>query len=113
MAPVRALEPPAPKIKLDVAAIDRLRIVKAADIALRQEPVTITAFPAKLSEGGPNDFYSNGDYWWPDPTKSNGLPYVRRDGETNPENFVRHRLAVKALRDSVAALAAAYGLNRG
>lgn len=110
-ASVRALEPPAPKIKLDVAAIDRPRIVKAAEIALRQDPVTITAFPAKLSEGGPNDFYSNGDYWWPDPTKPNGLPYIRRDGETNLEIFVQHRLAVKALRDSVAALAAAYKLN--
>ena len=106
-----AAEPTAPKLTLDVAAIDRERILRAADAALQHAPVTITAFPAKLSEGGPNDFYSNGDYWWPDPSKPNGLPYIKRDGETNPENFIAHRLAVKALRDSVAALAAAYRIT--
>ena len=100
-----------PKLTLDVAAIDKDRILKAATAALNQAPVTITAFPAKLSEGGPNDFYSNGDYWWPDPKKPNGLPYIKRDGETNPENFIAHRMAVKTLRDSVAALAAAYKIT--
>lgn len=102
---------PESKLKIDVGSIDRKRILRAAVAALKHEPVTITAFPAKFSEGGLNDFYSNGDYWWPDPSKPNGLPYIRRDGETNPDNFVQHRLAVKALRDSVAALAAAYKLT--
>jgi len=94
--------------RVDVAAIDRGRILKAASAALGIEPLTITKFPAKLSEGGPNDFYSNGDYWWPDPTKSDGLPYIQRDGESNPNNFSQHRLAIRNLRDAVAALAAAY-----
>lgn len=86
---------------------DRARILTAADAALKLEPLTITSFRAKLSEGGPNDFYSNGDYWWPDPKKPDGLPYIKRDGETNPENFIAHRDAVRDLRDAVAALAAA------
>jgi len=106
-----AVAPLTPKLTLDVAAIDKDRILKAATAALSQAPVTITAFPAKLSEGGPNDFYSNGDYWWPDPKKPNGLPYIKRDGETNPENFSQHRMVVKTLRDSVAALAAAYKIT--
>ncbi|MCX6889676.1 MAG: alginate lyase family protein [Verrucomicrobia bacterium] len=101
----------APPVVVDVATIDRERILKAAAKALAQAPLSITAFPAKLSEGGVNDFYSNGDYWWPDSSKPNGLPYIRRDGETNPENFSQHRLAVKTLRDSVAALAAAYKIT--
>lgn len=87
--------------RVDVAAIDRGRILKAASAALGIEPLTITKFPAKLSEGGPNDFYSNGDYWWPDPTKSDGLPYIQRDGESNPNNFSQHRLAIRNLRDAV------------
>ena len=103
-----AVTPVSPKVVVDVAAIDRERILKAAENALMQSPVSLTAFPAKLSEGGSNDFYSNGDYWWPDPSKPNGLPYIRRDGQTNPENFSQHRLVVKTLRDSVSALAAAY-----
>ncbi|HXI83524.1 MAG TPA: alginate lyase family protein [Verrucomicrobiae bacterium] len=98
-------------LTLDVAAIDRERILKAANVALGLEPLAITKFRTKLSEGGPNDFYSNGDYWWPDPTKSDGLPYIERDGESNPDNFSQHRLAMRDLRDAVAALAAAYKIT--
>jgi hypothetical protein len=98
-------------IKVDVAAIDHARILKAADAALGIAPISITAFPAAMSPGGPNDFYSNADYWWPDPTKPDGLPYVQRDGESNPGNFNRHRMAMRNLRDAVAALGAAYKIT--
>jgi hypothetical protein len=97
--------------KPDVAAIDRERILRAASDALTLQPITITAYHAKLSEGGPNDYYSNGDYWWPDPTKTNGLPYLQRDGQTNPDNFNDDRLALRRLRDAVAALGAAYQIT--
>ncbi|MGI9176470.1 MAG: alginate lyase family protein [Pirellulales bacterium] len=105
-----ATEQPAAQA-VDVAAIDRTRILRAADAALALPALTITASRAPLSEGGPHDFYSNGDYWWPDPAKPDGLPYIRRDGETNPGNFVAHRQAVKDLRDRVAALAAAHRIT--
>ena len=49
--------------KMDVGAIDRERILRAADAALSLAPITITKFHAEHSVGGPNDFYSNGDYW--------------------------------------------------
>jgi hypothetical protein len=91
---------------------ERPRVLAAAERALSAAPRTITAYPAKLSEGGRNDFYSNGDYWWPDPAKPDGLPYIRRDGQTNPENFAQHRHALNTFRDQVAALAAAYRLTR-
>ena len=51
-----AQSPVAPKPTVDVRAIDRERILKAAQAALAMEAVTITRFRAKLSEGGPNDF---------------------------------------------------------
>ena len=56
------------KQALAVAGFDRHRIFKQADRALGVAPISITQVPARLSEGGPHDFYSNGDYWWPDPT---------------------------------------------
>jgi hypothetical protein len=99
------------KVSIDVAAIDHDRILKVADAALAMEPVTITTSRAKLSDGGPNDFYSNGDYWWPNPNTTNGLPYVQRDGQTNPGNFVAHRQVVRQLSDAVAALGAAYKIT--
>jgi hypothetical protein len=37
--------------------------------------------------GDKHDYMSLAPYWWPDPAKPNGLPYIRRDGETNPERF--------------------------
>jgi hypothetical protein len=98
-------------VKVDVAAIDRARILKAAHTALSIAPISITEFRTAGSPGGPNDFYSNADYWWPDPKKSDGLPYVQRDGESNPGNFNRHRMAMRDLRDAVAALAAAYKIT--
>src|SRR5262249_17443024 len=102
---------PPPATAIDVAAIDRARVLKAAQAALTIEPITITKFRAPLSEGGPNDFYSNGDYWWPDPKKTNGLPYIRRDGQSNPDNFTKHRHCVMQMRDAVAALGAAYRIT--
>jgi hypothetical protein len=99
------------KLTLDVGVVDRERILKAAKVALSLEPPTLTKHHAGLSEGGPNDFYSNADYFWPDPTKPDGLPYINRDGESNPDNFSQHRLAVRELRDAVAALGAAYKIT--
>jgi beta-galactosidase len=99
------------ELTFDVAAIDRERILKAANAALKLEPPTITKYRAKLSRGGTNDFYSNADYFWPDPAKPDGLPYINRDGQSNPENFSEHRRAMRELRDAVAALAAAYKIT--
>ena len=35
--------------------------------------------------GDKHDYMSQAPYWWADSTKPNGLPYIRRDGEVNPE----------------------------
>jgi len=94
-----------------VARLERPRVVAAAERYLREAPVTITAFPAPHSAGGPHDFSSDGDYWWPDP-RSPDRPYVRRDGETNPHNFVAHRDAMRRLSLIVPALVAAYQVTR-
>jgi hypothetical protein len=93
--------------EFDVAAIDRARILKAADRYLGEAPVTLTAFAAPRSPGGPHDYYSEADYWWPDPANPKGL-YVRRDGYSNPDKFTAHRDAVIRLGVQLPALAAAY-----
>ncbi len=104
--------PPAPAaLPPDVAAEERPRILQAAAAALKQPPLTITKYRAPLSEGGPNDYYSNGDYWWPNPNTSNGLPYIRRDGYSNPANFNAHRRCLHELHEAVAALGAAYQIT--
>jgi alginate lyase len=94
----------------DLVQLERARVLAAAERYLREAPVTITAVRAERSAGGVHDFYSEGDYWWPDP-RSPDSPYVRRDGETNPENFVAHRDAMRRLSQIVPALVAAYQIT--
>ncbi len=95
----------------DVAAIDRARILKAADRYLTEQPITVTAYSSPRSTGGKHDYFSEGDYWWPDP-KNPGGPYIQRDGMSNPDNFNDHRLALIRLSLQVPALVAAWKITR-
>ncbi|PYR91451.1 MAG: alginate lyase [Acidobacteria bacterium] len=92
------------------AARERARVLTAADRYLREAPVTITASRAARSAGGPHDYFSEGDYWWPDPKNPDG-PYIQRDGESNPANFDDHRKAIRRLSVQVPALVAAWTLT--
>jgi len=94
-----------------VAEIDHARILKFADDALKLKPPAITDSIATNSAGGPHDFFSQADYSWPNPAAKNGLPYVNRDGLSNPDVFSAHRMAMRDMKDAVAALAAAYALT--
>ena len=95
---------------LDLRSLERRRVLRAADRYLREQPVTVTAESSARSAGGRHDFFSEGDYWWPDPANPEG-PYVQRDGMTNPANFVAHRQALMRLSVQVPALAAAWLLT--
>jgi hypothetical protein len=86
---------------------ERPRVVRAANQYLREPPITVTAYKSVRSAGGPHDYFSEGDYWWPDPANPNG-PYVEKDGVTNPDNFTAHRHALIRLSLQMPALAAAW-----
>lgn len=97
--------------KFDLVALERPRVMKAAAGYLAAKPITVTAAHSPRSAGGLHDFFSEGDYWWPDP-KNPGGPYIQRDGMSNPANFVEHRRAMIRLSLIVPALAAAYKITR-
>jgi len=63
--------------------------------------------------GNKHDFFSLAPYWWPDPAKPNGLPYIRRDGQVNPDSRldVDDRL-FDQMHTSVTTLARAYQSTR-
>ena len=96
---------------LDLPALERARVLAAATRYLKEAPVTVTASSSPRSAGGRHDFFSEADYWWPDPENPKG-PYIQRDGMTNPGNFVEHRRAMVRLSLQVPALAAAWKLTR-
>ncbi len=97
-------------LSLDPVDIERPRALKAAARYLAEQPITITASRSPRSAGGRHDYFSEGDYWWPDPANPTG-PYIQKDGQSNPDNFVAHRLALIRLSLHVPALAVATQLT--
>jgi hypothetical protein len=95
---------------IDVAAFDRSRVLAAANRYLSEAPITITSARSPRSAGGLHDYFSEGDYWWPDP-KNPGGPYIQRDGMSNPDNFNDHRRCLMRLSVQVPALAAAWKIT--
>jgi hypothetical protein len=95
---------------IDVVAMERGRVLQAAGRYLSEAPVTVTAASSPRSAGSKHDFFSEGDYWWPDP-KNPGGPYIQRDGMTNPDNFTRHRESMMRLSVQAPALAAAFRIT--
>jgi hypothetical protein len=60
------------------------QLIKDADKAMQEGPFSVTDKKKLAPSGDNHDYASYSRYWWPDPEKRDGLPYVRRDGETNP-----------------------------
>lgn len=59
--------------------------------------------------GDKHDYMSIGPYWWPDPSKPDGLPYIRKDGERNPEYYeITDSEEMDELVDDAEAMALAY-----
>lgn len=90
-----------------VAQLEKDRISIKTDTLKFVIPKTITSVQASRSAGSLHDFYSEGDYWWPDPIDANA-PYVRKDGLTNPDNFVQHRELLLEFAQVTAVLTCAY-----
>ncbi|HEX3877034.1 MAG TPA: alginate lyase family protein [Bryobacteraceae bacterium] len=96
--------------KFDLKSEERPRVLRGAEKYLKEAPVTVTAASSPRSAGGKHDYFSEGDYWWPDPKNPAG-PYVQRDGMSNPDNFNRHREALIRLSLIVPSMAAAFVLT--
>jgi alginate lyase len=96
---------------LNIAKLERTRVLKAANDFLKEAPITITASLSPRSAGGRHDYFSEGDYWWPDPQNPDG-PYIQRDGMSNPNNFVDHRRYLIRMSIQVPALVAAWQLTQ-
>jgi len=60
-------------------------LIKDADAAMRQSPYSVTHKERAGPSGDKRDYVSLSRYFWPNPKKSDGLPYIRKDGLTNPE----------------------------
>ena len=93
----QTLQAPLRKLELD------------AKKALNAGPFSVTYKGATPLSGDKHDYMSQAPYFWPNPTNSNASPYVRRDGERNPEiNKLSDHRSMNDMADSVETLALAY-----
>lgn len=93
--------------KAYTAAVQRLE----ADAwkALGAGPFSVTSKGVAPPSGDKHDYMSQAPYFWPNPKTPDGLPYVRRDGERNPEiEKVTDHHNLDRMVDSVETLALAY-----
>lgn len=85
-------------------------LIARADKALAGPDYAVTDKSRTPPSGDKHDYISMGPYWWPDATKPNGEPYIRKDGEFNPERSTNAFDAVRmdSMASAVEALALAY-----
>lgn len=84
----------------DSLSLQAFQVLKQqADEALTQGPFSVMDKTQDPPGGDKHDYMSQGPYWWPDPEKPDGLPYIRRDGEVNPESrgFTDHQYMGKLI----------------
>lgn len=79
------------------------KLLRIADSALLEGPFSVVQKTQTPPSGSKHDYLSIGPYWWPDPEKSDGLPWIRRDGEINPltrENTTDERTKDKMFQNT-------------
>lgn len=78
-----------------------------ADKLLDARPLSVMMKEKTPASGDKHDYMSQARYFWPDPNTPDGLPYITRDGESNPElnKLDRNRLGDTANRITTLALA--------
>lgn len=83
-------------------------LLRNADKELDRILIPVTEKTILAGSGDIHDYVSMGRYWWPDPSKPDGLPYIRKDGMVNPEIQKLDRYKLDDLRKGVTALSYAY-----
>jgi hypothetical protein len=123
-----AASPPAALLLLDAARLADVRarvqrhdpalapalatLEQNAKAALAMAPVSVMDKGVTPPSGDKHDYMSQAPYWWPDPSKADGRPYIRRDGERNPEiNKITDHDALGRVIDAVSTLGLAFHLT--
>lgn len=85
------------------------KLKRDADQVLGGGTFSVTHKEPAPPSGDKHDYMSIAPYWWPNPNTPNGLPYLRRDGEVNPErDQTSDRKRLDNLIQGVQALALGY-----
>jgi hypothetical protein len=88
-------------------------LIIEADNFLEMEPVSVIYKLQTPPSGDKHDYMSIGPYWWPNPETPDSLPYIRKDGERNPEIYkiTDHKYCSKMI-EAVGTLSLAYFITK-
>jgi len=90
------------------------QLIKDAEKALVMAPVSVMEKSQLPPSGDKHDYMSLARYYWPDPKRADGLPYISRDGEVNPEIYEMNDYPNQGtMVSAVSTLALAYYLTGG
>ena len=84
------------------------KIAEEADKALEFKPISVMDKPYTPPSGDKHDYMSLSPYWWPDPSKPDGKPFIRKDGEINPDRVKYDLQPMEDMAKAVEQLALAY-----
>lgn len=80
-----------------------------ANRGLTVAPMSVMDKGVTPPSGDKHDYMSQAPYWWPDPSKPNGKPYIRKDGQRNPEiDKITDRANLQRLARTAFSLALAF-----
>ena len=99
----------------DIEKVRALKLLlKKADKVLEEAKVYSVMDKKQVPPSGDkHDYMSTGPYWWPDPTKSDGLPYIKKDGLRNPTYYdITDSQELDKVEDEALTLALAYYFTR-
>jgi len=84
----------------------RRELIELAESYMDTPALSVTYHKSPAASGDIHDYFSEGPYWWPNENDPDG-PYIRRDGEFNPNVFLHHRQDLNRMSMAVSALAQA------
>ena len=82
------------------------RLREEAERRMREGPWSVTSDRPPDLQIDVHDYYSEAPYWWPDPANPGG-PFIRKDGQTNPNRFNSNKSSLNAMCDAVFTLGTA------
>lgn len=84
-------------------------VIRIGDSHLGDKLVSVMDKTQVAASGNKHDYMSVAAYYWPNPNTANGLPYVNRDGQINPEfHTITDHDEFQSLITAVSDLSAAY-----
>lgn len=83
-------------------------LIAQADRALHGPIYSVTTKKGQAPSGDKHDYVSLSRYWWPNPDTKDGMPYIFKDGQSNPELAAYDRNTLGDMCGAVNTLALAY-----